>query len=175
MSNDSTELLVAANDVVDRLGVLWGLFRSYKRIPVRVEVRLDPNLQRSGQMTVLMPDNQTATANVSFVDELQQPTAAPGPVVWSVSDDTIATITPSGDGSSATLQPLKLGTFTVAVSSGTLAGTSDNVEVDPTAATAATISVQVNQMANAEEARAVHGEAKTHTAGGGHHTSQHGA
>src|SRR5437868_11371300 len=104
MPRDPVELFVAANDVIDRLGVLWQVFRSYRRIPVRVEIHLDQNLRRTGTMTVQMPDDRSVTATLAFHDAMNQPTTAPGDVTWSVSDETVAAITPAADGQSASVQ-----------------------------------------------------------------------
>lgn len=153
-------LLIAANDVVDRLGVLWRLFRSYKRVPVRVEITLDPefNFPRSGAVVLTMPNDRAVTARLSFKDALGETTSPPGAVTWSVSDETLASISPdTGDGSTASVHALKGdGRFKVRASSANLAGESDDIEIDPGAAASAAIQVELTPQASPQAARAVH-------------------
>jgi hypothetical protein len=154
----SEELLAAANDVVDRVGVLWRLFRSYRRVPVRLELGF-PGLRRNPEtMAFEQPDNAAVTATLQFVDERgRTDAAAPGAITWSVSDPSLVTLEPSADGLTAQLgvpaQPS--GSYTVAASSGNLSGT-EQVSITPGAATGAQLDLQLTPKASAEEARQVH-------------------
>lgn len=115
-------------------------------------------------MTVKMPDDQTRTARLTFRDALGEVTTAPGPVEWSVSDETIAQITPSADGTTAELKAVKgAGTFQVRASSDTLSGTSDDIEIDPGAAASASVDIDVpmTPQDSPQAARAIHGRHHT--------------
>jgi hypothetical protein len=153
------DLLVAANDTVDAFGVFWRKFRSFRRIPVSVQVNF---LGLKGTpMSFQMPDDQTTTATLTFRDEQGGVTSAPAneQATWSVSDATLAQVTPSSDTLSAevkTLAGVTSGSFDVAASIGTLSGTSEPIQITPGAPVAAGITLTLQQNASAEEAKAIH-------------------
>jgi hypothetical protein len=109
-------------------------------------------------MTVVMPDDRTAVATLTFRDAFGEEASSPGQVTWSVSDESVAAITPdAADSSTATVRALKGdGRFTVRASSGTLSGESEDVEIDPGAATSATIQVELTPRSSPQAARAIH-------------------
>lgn len=63
-----------------------------------------------------LPDDKTASAAVAYVDAKGNPAKVDGTPVWSSSDDTILTVTPSSDGLTAEVTPVgPLGTAQVKV------------------------------------------------------------
>lgn len=152
------ELVEAANDVVDRLAVLWRLFRSYRRTAVHGElyipgVRRDPNT-----MTFEQPDTSAIDVTLILSDARGRTgAAAPGPVTWSVSDPALANLTPHPDGLGAHIDvPLQTqGTYQVAASTGTLSGTAA-VDIAAGAAAAATLELTLTPKASEAEAEQVH-------------------
>lgn len=78
--------------------------------------------------TFTLKDNEKVTLTLAFEDEAGNPASAPENVApqWSVSDDTVATVSLSDDGLSATVEATgKLGTAQVSVNDANISGTLD--------------------------------------------------
>jgi len=84
-----------------------------------------PGFSIKGISMIQINSGSSVTLSLQLsADALGNPTAAlPGPVVWTVSDVTKATLTPAADGMTATVGGTLAGEFTVTVTSGSLTDT----------------------------------------------------
>jgi Bacterial Ig-like domain (group 2) len=76
------------------------------------------------KMEVTLPLGLWVDLTVAYVDANGNPAAPPGPVAWSSSDPTIASINPNtGNQLVATVQPVKEGSVTITAASGSITAT----------------------------------------------------
>ena len=100
--------------------------------------------------------NATVLASIAivaaYVDSKGNVAAAPATPVWSVDQPTLATITPSVDGLSATLTPVgPLGTVVVTATAGAVVGTA-SITLTAGPATTVTLTTTVSEPAPAAPA-----------------------
>lgn len=70
----------------------------------------------TGDFTMQLPDDQTVSADVSYVDAKGNAATVEGAPVWASDNEAVATVTASADGFSATVTPVgPLGTAQISV------------------------------------------------------------
>jgi hypothetical protein len=138
-----------AEDVLDAFGHAFDLLIRFSRRPAIGTILL--NGKAPTGMTLQMPDNDTVDAAITFSDKFGDATPEPGPVSWAVSDPAVARITPNAtDDTKAVVTALAgTGTFKVTATSGTLSGSSDDIQITPGAAALAQIAVTLEPPAAA--------------------------
>jgi hypothetical protein len=113
---------------------------------VRAEISVLSRGGRAGHVTkstgvieMNLPIGQAVDLTVTFYDAQDNPTAAPGAIAWSSSDDTIASVGES-DSDQATVTSVAIGECTITATSGSISAEMDLAVTGSTEAVSAEIS-----------------------------------